>query len=101
MKYFVIGDEDTVLGFQLAGITGEVVKNQDEVNSIFTSVLANPEIGIVVITEKSADLIRARLENYIFTKDFPLILEIPDRNGVDSKRPSLKQMVNAAIGIKL
>lgn len=101
MKYFVIGDQDTVLGFKLAGIEGKVAKTQSEADTLFTQSLSDPLIGIVVITERCADLIRPRLENYIFTKDFPLIVEIPDRNGIDSNRPTLKQMVNSAIGIKL
>lgn len=101
MEYFVIGDDDTVLGFQLAGIKGEVVHTPEETDALFTRVLSDSEIGIVVITEKCADLIRTRLDDYLFSKDFPLILEIPDRNGQDSNRPSLKQLINTAIGIKL
>lgn len=101
MKYFVIGDQDTVLGFNLAGVEGRIVSGKEETEAAFSDTLNIPDAAIVVITEKCAALIREELENYLFTKDFPLIVEIPDRSGPDPGRPSLKQTINAAIGIKL
>lgn len=101
MNYFVIGDQDTVLGFSLAGVDGVAVTCQEETNNAFTEAISKENIAIIVITEKCASWIRERLEHYLFTKDFPLIVEIPDRSGSDPHRPSLKQMINAAIGIKI
>lgn len=101
MNYFVIGDQDTVLGFNLAGVEGKVVKNKEEVLEAFSVAVSDEKIGIVVITEKAANQIRDRINDYLFTKDFPLIVEIPDREGVDPNRVGFRQLVNKAIGIKL
>ena len=101
MNYFVIGDEDTVLGFGLAGIEGQEVTSAVEASKALDTALQNSEIGIVIITERIADLIRPNVDRLIFSEQFPLIVEIPDRNGKLSGKPGLREMVNRAIGISV
>jgi len=101
VRYFVIGDEDTVLGFGLVGVYGRVVTDPDEARDAFRAVIRDGETGIVIITEAVADTIRELVDSYVFTEDFPLILEIPDRRGHDERRPSLREVVNQAIGISV
>jgi len=101
MKYFVIGDEDTVLGFHLAGVRGKVARDAAEAEAAFATALDDPDIGILIITERTADLIRAAVDRYQFTERFPLVVEIPDRRGPREDRPGIREMVNAAIGVKL
>ena len=101
MKYFVIGDEDTVLGFGLVGVDGETVTNEEEAADVFSRTLKDSDVGIVIITERAADFIRGDVERYVFTEDFPLILEIPDRKGRVPGRPSLRETVNNAIGVSV
>ena len=101
LKYFVIGDEDTVIGFGLVGVDGRQAATAEEAESAFQTALDDPETGIVLINESVAGLIRPRIEEFIFTRTFPLILEIPGREGRDKDRPGLKELVNEAIGIKL
>ena len=101
MKYSIIGDEDTVLGFAIVGISGVVAINAEEAMEAFTEMLKDRDICIIIITEKIADIIRTTVDKYLFTDSFPLIVEVPDRKGVRPGRPGIKDMVNAAIGIKL
>ncbi|MFP4114704.1 MAG: V-type ATP synthase subunit F [Spirochaetota bacterium] len=101
MRYFAIGDEDTVLGFGLVGVPGRAVANADEAADAFRSVIGDGETGIVIITERIAETIRSLVDTYVFTEDFPLILEVPDRRGHDESRPSLREVVNQAIGISV
>ena len=101
MKYFVIGDEDTVIGFGLAGVKGRIARNPDEAAEAFDSALANRDVGIVIITERVAELIRPRVDRYVFAEQFPLIVEIPDREGKIAGHMSLREMVNASIGISV
>lgn len=101
MRYFVIGDQDTVLGFSLAGVEGVSVSSAQEIESAFNNVIEKSDIGIVVITERCAKKIRQQIDNYLFTNEFPLIVEIPDREGPDLERRDFRQMVNSAIGIKI
>ncbi len=81
MRYFVIGDEDTVLGFQLAGVEGKEARTPAEAEREFDAAIENSEYGIIIITERVAELIRIRVDRNVFTETFPLILELPDRIG--------------------
>ncbi len=101
MKYFVMGDEDTVLGFGMVGVEGKTVYNAEAARIVFNKALQNEEIGIIIITEKTANLIRELIQRFIFTKSFPLIVEIPDRSGHALGWVGIREMVNRAIGIKL
>ena len=101
MKYSIIGDDDTVLGFEMVGVSGRVVHDADEAQRAFQAVLEDKEVGIVIITERVADMMRDTVDKYLFTVSFPLIVEIPDRKGTVPGRPGIREMVNAAIGIKL
>ena len=101
MKYFVIGDEDTVLGFGMVGVLGRAVQDQKGAEAAFRHALEDSQIGIIIITERIASLIRTSVDRYLFRERFPLIVEIPDRLGSVEGRVGIREMVNAAIGIKL
>lgn len=101
MKYSVIGDEDTVLGFGIVGVSGRVADNAEEAQRAFEAMLQDKETSIVIMTERVADMIRSIVDTYLFKESFPLIVEIPDRHGPKEGRPGIKEMVNAAIGIKI
>jgi len=101
MRYFVIGDEDTVLGLGMAGVAGAVAVSADDAQRALSAAFADTTIGIIIITERIADLARATVDKYIFTRQFPLIVEIPDRRGPAAGRKSLRETINAAIGVKL
>ena len=101
MEYYVIGDEDAALGFGLVGVHGRAVENREDAQSAFDTALSDRDVGIILITERAADLIRPSVDRYIFTREFPLIVEIPDRHGPVAGKPSLREMVNHVIGVKL
>lgn len=101
MKYFVIGDEDAVLGFSLVGVPGITVTGRHEAEDAFRTAIEDRDVGIILITERTAELIRDRVDRYLFSEQFPLIVEIPDRRGRVEGRPGLREMVNQAIGIRL
>jgi V/A-type H+-transporting ATPase subunit F len=77
------------------------VKNAREAESAFKEALEEGDVGIIIITERTAELIRLQVDRYMFTEQFPLILEIPDRMGKVAGKPDIRSMVNQAIGIKL
>jgi V/A-type H+-transporting ATPase subunit F len=101
MRYSIIGDEDTVLGFGIVGVSGRVVTDGDQAQRAFQALLQDKETGVIIITERIADMIRPIVDKYLFTVNFPLVVEIPDRSGTKPDRPGIKEMVNSAIGIKL
>ena len=101
MKYAIIGDEDTIIGFGILGVPGKIATNADEADRAFQAILDDKDTGIIIITERIADMIRPIVNKYLFSIGFPLVVEIPDRKGTKPDKPGIKEMVNAAIGIKL
>ena len=101
MKYYTIGDEDAVLGFAMVGVDGVAVSSKAEAESAFNTALADSEVGILIITERIAELLRHLVDQYLFKHRFPLIVEIPDRQGRVTGKPGIREMVNSAIGISL
>lgn len=101
MSFFTIGDEDTVLGFSLAGVEGRVALNEAQVRNAFRSACARSDVKILIIDEKSASLIREVLDNYTSSHDNPLIVEIPGSGGVSKDRVKIDELIRNAIGINL
>lgn len=101
MQYFVIGEEDAVLGLGLVGVRGRIVSDAGEAADAFRSAIESGEVGILLITEDAADMIREQVDRFVFAEEFPLVLELPGRGGWSEGRPSLRAVVNNAIGINL
>jgi V/A-type H+/Na+-transporting ATPase subunit F len=101
MRFYVIGDESTVSGFGLAGVAGEVVETTEEAREAVKRAFASPDVGIVIVTEKIAAGLHAEMEEYVFRRAFPLVIEIPDRTGPMEGRVSMRQMVRSAVGISI
>ena len=85
----IIGDEETVTGFLLAGIgernenfsnflkvTSETDTNQ--IRDYFQELVSNKKIGIILISQDVAERIRETLDAY--DEIIPTVLEIPSKN---------------------
>ena len=101
MKFHVIADENTVTAFSLVGLEGEPVDSPEGAREALARAFESSDTGIVIITERIADSIRDEIEEFTFGRAFPLIIEIPDREGPMEGRISIREMVNAAVGIKI
>ncbi len=101
MRYHIIGDEDAVLGFGMVGVPGRAVTTAEQADEALKAALADGDVGIIIITERIAELVRPTVDRYLFTGRFPLIVEIPDRGGPIEGKLGIREMVNAAIGVKL
>jgi V/A-type H+-transporting ATPase subunit F len=101
MKFFVIGDNETVLGFRLVGVAGRVVESSGEALAALREAVGSKGTGVVLITEKVAAGIRDEVEARHFGLGFPLVLEIPDASGPDPDRPDIEELVRKAIGVSI
>jgi len=101
LKFTVIGDEDTVLGFRLAGIEGEVVRTPEETKECLERAFQKEGMGIVIIPERVASSVRQTVDRYVYKTTFPLIIEIPDRLGPMEGRGSVRDLIRAAVGVRL
>lgn len=102
MKMYLISDNiDTLTGMRLAGVEGSVVHEKAELKNELDKVLADKEIGIVLLTEKFGREFPDIIDDVKLNRKLPLIVEIPDRHGTGRKPNFITDYVNEAIGLKL
>ena len=100
MKLHCIADEDTVRGFRLAGVPGEVAASASEA-AVAVEAAARADCGVLIITETIANTIRPLVDEIRFEREHPLIVEIPGPEGASLGRKSLRQLVQEAVGIRI
>ncbi|KEG12499.1 ATP synthase subunit [Trypanosoma grayi] len=118
----IIGDEDTVTGFLLAG-TGDnrtaaaqpnagkkegapsnyVVVNPTtplvDIETAFTNMCANDAIGVIIICQHIANDIRHLIEEH--KEPIPCVLEIPSKGGVyDAEKDYVLEKISRALGLR-
>lgn len=101
MKMYLISDNiDTYTGMRLAGVEGAVVHEKARLKEELDKVMADKDVGIVLLTEKFGrdypDIV-----NQVKLSKMPLFIEIPDRHGTGRKPNFITSYVNEAIGLKL
>ena len=101
MKVLVIGHPEAVLGFSLAGVSGQAVTTAEEANQALDHALGVKDIGIILVTQDIARLIQARMDQLKIHSTVPLVVEILSPEGVRPGEPTLSEIVLRAIGIKL
>jgi len=95
----VISNESCVLGFGQTGVPGRVVHTAAEVEQALNDCLADPTIGIVLVSADVAALSRARVDRLKVNSIRPLVVEIPGPEGKPMR--SLRDFVQSAVGISL
>ena len=99
MKMYLISDNiDTYTGMRLEGA---VVHEKQELKAEIDKVLADKEIGILLLTEKFGRDFPDVVNNVKLNCKVPLVVEIPDRHGTGRRSDFITAYVNEAIGIKL
>lgn len=99
MKFYVIGDSETVLGFCLVGVEGEIVTSSEEAQSALEKAFAQKDLGIVLMPERIAQWVRSVVDKHTYKGAFPLIIEIPDMQGPMEGRKTIQELVGRAVGV--
>jgi len=102
MKMFLISDNvDTQTGLRLAGVEGVVVHERNELREALEKAIADPEIAVILLTEKFGRTFPDLIDDVRLHCRTPLLIEIPDRHGSGRKADFITSYVNEAIGLKL
>lgn len=102
MKMFLISDNtDTLNGMRMAGIDGVVVHDSEALTAAVRDALSDKGIGILMFTEKAAQLSSSYIRRLKLTLHTPIIVEIPDRHGSRDIGKAINSMVSESIGLKL
>src|SRR5699024_4015140 len=77
MKSYVLTDNIyTLVGMQLSGVEGQLIKPADSFDTVFNEVIKNDEIGILMIAPKLIEANQKKVDNVRFNQAVPLIVEI-------------------------
>jgi V/A-type H+-transporting ATPase subunit F len=102
MRFYLISDNvDTEVGMRLAGITGVVVHEANEVKEALNHAMLQEDIAVVLVTEKLVSLCPDLIYDIKLNRKRPLIVEIPDRHGNGRTKDSITKYVRDAIGLKI
>ena len=99
-RILVVGPEDTVLGLGLLGIEGTVVANARDAAVALDRALATPGVAMVLLGQAWAAELRDRIEAAAVDADGPLVVEVPDPDGVTGDVP-LTERVERVLGMRL
>jgi V/A-type H+-transporting ATPase subunit F len=97
----VLGDEETVLGFRLAGIRGTVAEAGEGLAEQFRRLVGEEKANVVFVTERLAASIRPLVDVYRMRGTFPVVVEIPDAEGPIPGRRSIADLIREAIGFQV
>lgn len=102
MRFHLISDNvDTLVGMRLAGISGIVVHEEDEVRKAIEEALQLEDVAVILMTERLVKLCPDLIYDIKLNRQKPLIVEIPDRHGNGRAKDSITKYVRDAIGVKI
>jgi len=100
MKIKVIGDEFASTGFGLSGVETATVESMESASIEFDKALEDEDVGIILITEKEADLIRDKINKQKVEGYMPLVVEIPASSGWKERGKAL-ELIKRVLSINL
>ena len=97
MSIALIGDDEAVLGFRLAGLTNTSVYDEDNIKSVLEKYM---DSKILILTEDIAEHIKK--EEWFINKFIGVIVEIPTKKGsTGSAMREISRLFENAIGVKI
>ncbi len=102
MRGWVISDNnDTLMGFRLAGTEGVVVHEAAEVLDALRSAMRMQNVAVVYLTEKLAHLCEKEVQTIKEQGSVPLLVIIPDRHGKSDMTASIARYLAETVGIHI
>jgi vacuolar-type H+-ATPase subunit F/Vma7 len=99
-KIYILGDQDTVSAFRLAGVEG-VVSDPLHARTALEDILAKEDAGIVLVTQALARPLESRIAELNLNRPNLVLIEIPGLDDTEGFRRSAMGYVAEALGITL
>ena len=95
MEIAVIGSDEFVLGFRLAGIRRVFVANPDNYQEKMLEAMSQPSIGILAVDSKDLDNLSFQVRHKVMDSIQPVVVP------VGGDQSDLREKVKRAIGVDL
>lgn len=100
MKMYLISDNiDTLTGMRLVGVEGSIAHTKEDLEKALHQCLSDENIGIILVTEKLGKDYPTSLDEVRLKRNFPLLIEIPDRHGSGRSPSFITDYIEQTIGI--
>ncbi len=90
MEIAILGTDDFVTGFRLAGVRNAIV-SQGNLDAEIADVMGREEIGILVMDEKDMNKINNKTKKMLDRAVRPVIVTITEKEGKSDLRESIKR----------
>ena len=101
MSFHIIADQDTVLGFRFAGVTGTAVDSQESATAAFAQAKGDGGCQLLLLSEQVEAWLEARVTAHRLAAQPPYIVTIESVWGPEGQRKSLEAMIYEAVGIRI
>jgi V/A-type H+/Na+-transporting ATPase subunit F len=101
MRIHVIGGRDLVLGFQLAGIPGDVVTSQAQADELIERAAADPRVAVIVVSRLVAQAAAERIQAVRVREGFPIVIQVPEPGEGPREADDLLRFVGDAMGLQV
>lgn len=98
-SYLISDNEETLVGMQMAGIQGEILTDPELVLKKIDSLIAQTEIGIIILTHSLKSVIEDEVMKRKIASNETLIVEIPGPND-QSQHDFITRYIRESIGLK-
>jgi V/A-type H+-transporting ATPase subunit F len=98
LKVVAVGGKAFVTGFVLSGVTGEFVSSSGEALDRVRKLVANPDVGLIMISDEVSKPIRDDLTAIRSKKPIPLIYEVPGP-GSKQEKVEYRTMLRSILGV--
>ena len=99
--YHIIGDQDTVLGYRFAGVSGDAVEDAAQAKTAFEKAVEDSSITVLLLTEAVEDMIPEIVTRHRMAAKPPYVTVVQDVWGPRSGRKTLQELINEAVGVRL
>jgi vacuolar-type H+-ATPase subunit F/Vma7 len=99
VAFYVIGEEEVVIGFRFVGVPGVAVGSAEEAREAFRTATRGGNVKVLVLTEQVSAMIPQEVMDWQLSGDYPLIVEIPGIDGHIENRTSLIDSIREAVGL--
>jgi V/A-type H+-transporting ATPase subunit F len=101
MDFFVLGEEEIIIGFGTVGIQGRTVTRREDALTGFDYAVSLPGLKVLIITEEAASFIEEKITAWDMSGQFPLVVEVPGIQGRMEGKKTLIQSIREAVGISV
>jgi len=101
VDFFVIAEEEIVLGFGLIGIQGKNAVSREEAFAAFRYATEIPDLKVLILSEEISSTLDDAVVEWNMSGSFPLIVEIPGLQGRIPGKKTLVDSIREAVGINV